>query len=267
MASPDPGPGGGWTAILLAGQRPGVDPLAAAFGEAWKAKVRIGGEAMLSRVARTLLAAPSIARIVVLAQEPGALFDGDCAWMAADPRIGTGVSTSGIATSVAAVAGSAGAPWPVLVTTADHPLLTVAMIEAMIAGLGDADVAVGVVGARVLLDAYPGNRRTWLPFRGERWTGANLFALGSARARPALDAWSEVERDRKKALKLIWHFGALLALGALTRTIRLDTALGRAGAKLGARVRPVALPFAEAGIDVDKPSDHALVEQILERRR
>jgi molybdopterin-guanine dinucleotide biosynthesis protein A len=255
-----------WTAILLAGQRPGVDPLAEAFGEQYKAKVRIAGEAMLSRVAKTLLAAPSIGRVVVMAQDPQALFDGDCAWLADEPRIDTAVSTSGIATSVIAVAGSAAAPWPMLVTTADHPLLSVAMVEAMVAGLGEADVAVGVVGARTLLAAYPDNRRTWLPFRGERWTGANLFALGDARALPALRAWSEVERDRKRAMKLIGHFGPLLALGALTRTIRIETALAVAGRKLGARVKPVALPFAEAGIDVDKPSDHALVEAILSRR-
>jgi hypothetical protein len=31
-------------------------------------------------------------------------------------------------------------------------------------------------------------------------------------------------------------------------------------------VKPIDLPFAEAGIDVDKPSDHALAEQILRAR-
>jgi len=256
----------GWTAILLAGQRPGIDPLAEAFGERWKAQVKIGGEAMLSRVARTLLAAPGIDCIVVMAQDPEALFTGDCGWLAKEPRIATAASSSGIATSVAAVAGTDRAPWPVLVTTADHPLLTVPMVEAACAGLGEADVGVGVVGATVLLAAYPDNRRTWLPFRGERWTGANLFALGSPRARAALTAWSEVERDRKKALKLIWHFGPLLAIGAITRTITLEGALARAGRALGCTVKPIPLPFAEAGIDVDKPSDHALAETILARQ-
>lgn len=260
-----------WTAILLAGQRPGIDPLAAHFGERWKAKVQVAGETMLSRVARTLLASPGIGGVVVLAQEPEALFDGDCAWMAAEPRVRAAVSSSGIATSVAAVAGGDLAPWPVLVTTADHPLLTVAMVEAAMAGLGGAgldmaDVGVGVVGAKVLLAAHPGNRRTWLRFRDERWSGANLFALGGDRARLALAAWSEVERDRKKALKLLWHFGPLLALGALTRTITLESALRRAGRTLGCAVVPIALPFAEAGIDVDKPSDHALAERILAAR-
>ena len=36
-----------------------------------------------------------------------------------------------------------------------------------------------------------------------------------------------------------------------------------AGRRLGFDARPVALAQAEAGIDVDKPSDHALAEVIL----
>lgn len=254
---------GDWTAILLAGQRPGTDPLAAHFGQRWKALVPVAGEAMLSRVAATLLASPAIGRVVILAQEPAALFTGDCAWLAAEPRISTQISTGAIATSVAAIAGGAAAPWPVLVTTADHPLLRVEMVEAMIAGIGTADVAVGVVGRRTLLAAYPGNRRTWLRFAGEAWTGANLFALRTDRASKALLAWSAVERDRKKAIKLVWHFGPLLALRAITRTITLASAMRGAARRLGFDARPIALPFAEAGIDVDKPSDHALAETIL----
>ncbi len=103
---------GAWTAILLAGQRPGADPLASHFGQTWKALVPVAGEAMLSRVAKTLLAAPSIGRVVVMAQAPEALFTGDCAWLAAEPRIATALSDAGIAASAAAVAGTRAAPWP-----------------------------------------------------------------------------------------------------------------------------------------------------------
>ena len=255
-----------WTAVLLAGQRPGTDPLADHFGERWKAHVRVGGEAMLSRVARTLLACPAIDHVVVLAQEPAALFTGDCTWLGDEPRVSTAASHAGIAASVADVAGSAAAPWPVLLTTADHPLLTCDMVAATIAGTRDADVGIGVVGRRTLLAAYPGNKRTWLVFRGEAWTGCNLFALRTAAAARALAAWSEVERDRKKALKLVWHFGPWLALRALTRTITLAGALAVAGRKLGLDARPIPLTQPEAGIDVDKPSDHALAERILAAR-
>jgi molybdopterin-guanine dinucleotide biosynthesis protein A len=252
----------GWTALLLAGQRPGPDPLATHFDQRWKALVPIAGEAMLARVTRTLLASRGIARVLIVAQEPEALMAGECAWLRDDPRVALARSDDGIARSIARLAGSAVAPWPVLVTTADHPLLTPAMVETMLAER-PADISVGVVARRTLLAAYPDNRRTWLHFRGESWTGANLFALRSSRVQPALKAWAEVEQDRKKAFKLLWRFGPLLALGAWLRLLTLEGALARVGRNLSCSVHPVALPWAEAGIDVDKPADHALAQAIL----
>lgn len=256
-----------WTALLLAGQRPGVDPLAASFGATWKALVDVDGVPMLARVARTLLDSPAVARVVILAQEPRALTaHPGTAWLADEPRVAFAVSGSGIATSVAAVAGAAAAPWPVLVTTADHALLTPAMVAAFVAGAGDADVAFGVVERRVLHAAYPGNRRTWLKFRGGAWSGANLFVLRDARAGAALDLWAGVERDRKSGWRLIAKLGPELLVGAALRLLSLDGAVTRLGRRLGLEARAVALPQAEACIDVDKPDDHRLAEAILRAR-
>lgn len=256
-----------WTALLLAGQRPGHDPLATAFGERLKALVRVDGEAMVSRVARVLLAAPEIARVVIVAQDPDALTaHPDTAWLADAPRVGFAASGDGIAVSVAALAGTTVAPWPVLVTTADHVLLTPAMIAAFVAHAADADVAFAVVERTPLLAAYPANRRTWLKFRGGAYSGANLFALGGPRSAPLMTLWSGVERDRKRGWRLIWRIGPSLLIGALTRTLTLDGAVRRLGARLGVRVRAVVLDQPEAAIDVDKPGDHALAETILRAR-
>ena len=82
----------------------------------------------------------------------------------------------------------------------------------------------------------------------------------------ALRLWVEAEQDRKTARKLILHFGPVLALRALTRTIGLGAALVRAGKRLGLSARLVPLSEAEAAIDVDKPSDHVLAEEILSKR-
>lgn len=255
-----------WTALLLAGQRPGIDALAAHFGETWKALVAVGGEPMLSRVARTLLASPSIDRIVVLAQSPEALTARpDTAWLASEPRIAFAASVASISQSVSNVAGGA-APWPVLVTTADHALLTPDMVEDFVADTRGADIAVALVERRTLLARYPGNRRTWLKFRGGAYSGANLFALTGERARVALELWAGVEQDRKKGWKLVAAFGPWLLLRALTRTITLQAGLAAAGRRLGLGARAVVLPQAEAAIDVDKPADHKLAEAILTAR-
>jgi hypothetical protein len=56
-----------------------------------------------------------------------------------------------------------------------------------------------------------------------------------------------------------------LLLFALRR-LRFDATLERASEAIGCRIRAIYLPFAEAAIDVDKPSDLALVTQILLKR-
>jgi len=255
-----------WTALLLAGQRPGTDPLAAHFGETWKALVEVGGEPMLSRVARTLLDSSAIDRIVVLAQSPESLTARpDTAWLRTEPRIAFAVSASSISLSVASVAGDA-APWPVLVTTADHALLTPDVVDNFVAGVGDADIAVGFVERRTLLAGYPDSQRTWLKFKGGAYSGANLFALTSPRARAALKLWATVEQDRKKGWKLVAAFGPWLLIRALTRTITLQAGLAASGRRLDLKARAVVLPQAEAAIDVDKPADHRLAEHILTLR-
>ena len=47
----------------------------------------------------------------------------------------------------------------------------------------------------------------------------------------------------------------------------MQAAADRVAAKIGVPIRAVMLPQAEAGIDVDKPGDHALAEAILAARK
>ena len=253
---------GGWTAIVLAGQRPGEDGFARANGVAAKALIPVAGEAMLGRVVRTLLGCPSIGQILILAQEPDLLLGGTLEWLRHTPGVRTARSGDGISRSIEAVAGHE-APFPILVTTADHALLTPAMVETFLAGTTDADASVALVERKIVEAVHPSTRRTWLRFRDGAYSGANLFALQTEASRKALAIWSSVERDRKKAVRLMFYFGPLLALRALTRTISLDAALQRIGRRAGLTVRAVRLPFAEAAIDVDKQADLELAERIL----
>ena len=256
---------GDYTAILLAGERPGESGFARSQGVPAKALIPVAGEAMLARVARTLLAAPSIGRILVLTQEPDRLKANAPGWLAHEPRIGWAASGGTIAASIAAVAGSEDAPYPLLVTTADHALLTPEMVETFLLEAAGADVAFAMVERRTVEAAWPETKRTWLKARGGHYSGANLFALGSPRAEAALDLWAGIERDRKKAWRLLAFLGPSILIGALTRTLTLQAAANRIGRKLGITAKAVVLPFAEAAIDVDKPEDLRLVERILSR--
>jgi GTP:adenosylcobinamide-phosphate guanylyltransferase len=158
--------------------------------------------------------------------------------------------------------------YPALITTGDHPLLTPAMVNHMLAASDamTADVCVGLATSDVISAAYPETKRTYFNLGGTRVSGCNLFAIKSAQGLKLLERWQDLERNRKKPWKLVSAFGfkpiLLFAMGLLTP----DRAFGQISKKLGITVKPVFLPFAEAAIDVDKPSDHALAERILLQR-
>ena len=250
-----------WTAIILAGERPEGDPLAAHCNVKYKALIPIAGQSMLDHVAQALLASLHIGKIVIMAQSPNALKEAQTSSLEKNARVEFVTSNNGIATSIAMVAGSEIAPWPVLVA-----LLTADIVDCFLQGCDDQDVAVGVVERETVMAAYPDTRRTWLKFRGGAYSGANLFALRNAATKPAIDLWSSVEQDRKNAWKIFANFGPWLKFRAISRTICFEEAMAEAGRRLALRAQPVTLPIAEAAIDVDKLCDLKLVGQILSER-
>lgn len=257
------------TALLVAGRRPGTDPLAAHFGVEDKALIAIAGEPMLSRVARTLADHPDVARTVVLAQEPERLLaHPGTAWMAADARISTLSGGNSVSAAVAAALEVHPEGWPFLVTTADNVLLDAETLTGFVSGARAArtDVAVGLVPQEVFARAYPDARRTWLKFRGGAYSGANLFFLARPAALSAVRFWQRVESERKKVRAIAGAFGPVLLFGYLLRALRVEGALAEAGARLGVTAAPVLLERPEACIDVDKVEDHAIASAILAAR-
>jgi GTP:adenosylcobinamide-phosphate guanylyltransferase len=257
-----------FTAIILAGQRPGIDPLAAHFNEPYKALIPIAGRPMLSHVAQTLTDRADVSRIVILAQNVAALFEhADTRWISDDPRVLARDCGDSVVQAIIDTLDAMPDAYPFLLTTADNVLLDGRMIDAFAAGASGVDVAAALVERRTLEAAYPGNRRTWLRFRGGSYSGANLFWLGSPAALRALGVWRGIEQQRKRARAVLGAFGVGLALMIAARLLTLDQAIRRVGRRLGLNARAVVLPFAEACIDVDKPADHAMAEIIIAGRR
>jgi len=251
-----------YTAVVLAGSRPGRDPFAERFGTDMKALIPVGGEPMVRRPVRALLDAPCIARIIVLSQSPERI----AAVLPDDARVEVRESSGTIAATMLRLIGQSVLEWPLLVTTADHALLDPATIGEFCGRAQGTDLAIGVVDRGNLMRRLPTSRRTWLKFRGGAYTGANLFALGSPRVAPAIELWRSVEQDRKKGWRLIALLGPAVLVGAALRLLTLDAVLGRLGRKLGLTVTAVRLSNPLAGVDVDKPEDHELTEAIIAGR-
>ena len=248
-----------YTAVVLAGSRPGRDAFAAQFGTDIKALVAIRGEPMVRRPVRALLASESIGQVIVLSQAPERI----AAVLSSNPRLSLRESSGTIAQTLLGLIDDPAIAWPLLVTTADHALLEPAMIEQFTRGASKADIAVGVVEQRILLQRFQDAQRTWLKFRGDAFTGANLFALRSPKVAPGIRLWRSVEQDRKKGWRVIAMAGPLTLAGAVLRLLTIDGVIRRLGRKLGLNAKVVRLTNPLAGIDVDKPADHTLVEAIL----
>ena len=252
-----------WTALVLAGSRPGVDPFAQAHGTDLKALIPLGGVAMVARPVAALLACPAIGRVRVLAQA----VDRIAAVLPADPQVTVEPSGATIAATLDAILADPGTEFPLLVTTADHGLLDAAMVDDFCRQAAGADLAVGVVERRALMAKLPQTRRTWVHFRGGAYSGANLFAFGNADAARAVALWRAVEQDRKKGWRMIAALGPAVLLGAVLRLRTLDQTLDAVGQRLGLSLRKVELKNPIAAIDVDKEADLVIALDLLELRR
>ncbi|MCQ8240184.1 nucleotidyltransferase family protein [Rhizosaccharibacter radicis] len=256
------------TALVLAGSRRGAaDPVAALAGQPTKALVPVDGQPMLFRVVQSLRACPSVARVVVAAgdgpdagEAAGLLHRSGCDTLA-EP-MGTAPSPAGTVSAALASLGT-----PLLVTTADHPLLRPAMVEEFLASVPPGvAAAAAVVEEELFRAAFPRGRRTWLRFRDGGFSGCNLFLLATPDAARIAGFWRRLEDNRKKPWRMAAAIGPAMLLGTLFRRLSLDDAARGLGRRTGTRLAAIRLSQPEAAIDVDKPDDLRLVETILSRR-
>jgi CTP:molybdopterin cytidylyltransferase MocA len=256
-----------FSALILAGRRGPQDPLAVSRGATHRALLPVAGVPMLLRVVRALRAA-GLSRLRVSIDAPE-LLDAhpELAALRREGALRVQPSADSPSRSVAAALAD-DAMLPCLVTTADHALLTPEMVLHFLSEArgAEADLLIGMVAATLVQAAYPETRRTYLRLRGEAWSGANLFAFRTPRARRVADFYVRAERFRKQPWRLVAAIGPSLLLLYALRRLDLDGALARGSRRIGARVAAVRMPHAEAAIDVDREGDLVLAERILRAR-
>lgn len=253
-----------WAAIVLAAGRGPDDPMAKAYGVSHKCTLPVKGVPMLKRVVDTLRSSRSINSISVSIESAAIVRE-------ALSKEGSGIiviPSENSAPLSAIVAIRKNATFPVLLTTADHALLTPEMVNYFCnqAEQNGADFSAGLARAEVILNAYPQSIRTFFKFGKDCVSGCNLFAVRTEKGLRILEKWKYLESARKKPWRLVAAFGPLALIRFLFGTLSVDSVFKIASKRLALTTKPIFLPFAEAAIDVDKPSDLELVETILKQR-
>lgn len=224
---------------------------------------------MLERVVQALEASPSVGQIWTSIDVPPLLNQaGNLGRRVENDKLTVIRSADSPSASVLEALETIGSELPLLVTTADHALLNPEIVEFFVraAQKQEADLCVGLVREKVIRQQFPDTERTFIPLRGNRYSGANLFVLRTAAAQSVIQFWRRTEMHRKHPWRLVWEFGPVALLLFLLRRLDLEQAFSRASKIVGARIVPVEIPQAEAAIDVDRLSDYEQVREILERR-
>jgi len=186
---------GGFDALVLAAGRGPDDPMARAYRVTHKCVLDVSGTPMILRVLGALADAPSIGRIVISIEDPDVVTNAPgFKELAERTSIETVESADRASSSVAHALSSGLLDYPVLVTTADHALLTPEIVETFCAGSSEAkaDVTAGLASADTILGAYPGSARTFLKFADGRFSGCNLFTFNTEAALKAITFWQLV---------------------------------------------------------------------------
>lgn len=253
-------------ALVLAGTRPGGDPLARQEGVSHKALIEIGGRSMLERVVGALAASPSVGCIEVAIEQPEVL--------PALPGLRAPLCQVAVTSAMPDASGPSGTvaaalerhETPLLVTTADNALLRAQWIDEFVAAVPPtADLAAALAPRDAVEAAAPDTKRTWLRFSDGHFSGCNLFLLARPAAAGAIAFWRELESHRKQPLRMIarlgWTFALRYRLGLLSSAAVAE----RLSTLSGSRVAFVMLRDGRAAIDVDKHEDLVLVRQLASR--
>ena len=221
-------------AIVLAGERPGGNALARAFDLPSSVLVEVAGTSPVIRAV---------------------LDNTNFRWLPPE---------SGPAESALAALGTLDAG-PVLLTAADHALLTPEIVDHFVslALVSDADFVVGLVPYPIVRKAFPESKRTVLKFADEQYCGSNLFLIRTARGGRLLEFWQHIQQHRKQPWRMATAIGVGTLTAYLTGRLTLAAALDRISERAGCRVGYVEVLNPRAAVDVDSVADHALAERIL----
>ncbi len=249
--------GRGFNALILAGSRGGVDPVAGYAGVSHKALIELDGQTLLARVAQALREAGAMQIAVSVS---------DDTVRTAATALGLTVLTAASGPSRSVRDGIEALGTPLLVTTADHALLQPEWITRFLADVpAHADVAALLARQDVIEAAAPGTRRTYLRFADGAWSGCNLFHFATPRSVTALDLWAQVEADRKRPWRIVRRLGIGTLIRYMSGRLTLVAALAHLGRLAGLDAAAVASPFGLAAVDVDKPADLDLVRVLVEK--
>ncbi|WP_394808354.1 nucleotidyltransferase family protein [Nitrosomonas sp.] len=258
-----------FAALVLAADRTNKDPITQHTGAACKAFAPVDGIPMVIRVLDTL-AACDLVTTIILCGPPDSLHS-HCPELKQRVASGQVIWIPNLdSPSRSAESGLSQIPsdTPVLLTTADHALLTPDMVQSFLRDslATQCDATVGLVRQQDITAAFPVSKRTVIRLRDGGFCGCNLFTF-NPQGRALIRFWRQAEDLRKRPWRLIAEvLGFKMVLAYFFGFLTLQQGLQAVSEKSGVKIQGIMLDDPRAGIDVDKIEDLVLAESILKKK-
>lgn len=157
----------------------------------------------------------------------------------------------------------------VLVAMADIPMLTAEHLNWYIntCATTDHDFYGAIIRKETMEGRFPDSERTYTKTRDGAFCGGDLLMFRRESLRSAKTEsthWSSAIKHRKTVWPMLFRISLRYWAKILTRRITIAEVEQAITQMLGIRVRAVISPYAEHGMDVDKPFQLEIVERELE---
>ncbi|MBN2387240.1 MAG: nucleotidyltransferase family protein [Anaerolineales bacterium] len=160
-------------------------------------------------------------------------------------------------------------PEHVLFVSADIPAITSEMIDWVVetAMETDDDVYYNVIERSVMEKRFPACTRTWTKLKDMEVCGGDMNVARSSMVVDDDDPlWRKISDARKSPLKQASLIGLGTAIKFFFGQLTLEDVVARVEEKLGIDGRVIVCPFAEIGMDVDKPIHLEILRKDFKKR-
>lgn len=254
-------------ALILAGGRlERDDSLYSETSGGWRCLLDIHGKPMVQWVLDALNASESVREIFIIGLPETQNLQSHKPLHGLDENGGL---FENIHAGVIAATDQGPTPTKVLVASGDLPAIRPTMVDWLsrqVSNYPDAKIYYNVITKDTMNSRFPNANRTFVRFKDLTVCGGDLNVVDRELFATENPIWNKLAKARKNPLKQVSLLGVDSLILVALRLLTLEGAVKRVCRKLKINVRVILSPYAEMGMDADKPYQLEILRKALEKR-